>query len=281
MATIIIAKNNTAGAIFIQDLGIEISGSGQRTLTSTFTKTEISTSIDLTSEVSAGNIIINDGTSDLSISDGLAHINFETEYEDVDEIGGDSTAVIPHSLSDHIDVSSLSPNVDYTIKYNSSTGLWTPSPSDVTANSEDPPDSTSSVWISPEDRMPFFYDQSRGEWLSISRHYYTFNRSGSVDGSYLALGGWFSVDFFYIPNPVKITNVFCKITGGNTSKTFSVRNNTTELFNFSLSGSQEYIDNDADYNLDAGTILRVYVESPGGSVTEPIVQLIATWRYTE
>jgi len=279
MATIIIAKNNTGGAIFIQDLGIEVPGSGNRTLTSTFTKTEISTSSDLYNEVSTGNITINDGITDLSISNGLKHINFETQYEDVDPT--DSTALISHKLSDHIDVSVLAPNTKYTLKYNSTTGLWTPSASDVTTDAEDPPDSTSSIWISPEDRMPFFYDSDRGEWLSISRHYYTFNRSGNADGSYLAIGGWFSVDFYYIPNPIKITNVFCKIAGGNTNKTFSIRNNSTEIFNFSLSGSQEYIDNDSNYNIDAGTILRVYVSSSGGSVSEPVVQLISSWRYIE
>ena len=80
--TIIIAKNNTSSAIPLDDLGIEIPGSGQRNLTDNFDKNEISASNDLDTQVSSGNIIINDGTSDLSITDGLRHINFETEYED-------------------------------------------------------------------------------------------------------------------------------------------------------------------------------------------------------
>ena len=86
--TIIIAKNNTSSAIPLDDLGVEVPGSGQRNLTDNFSKNEISASVDLDTFVSSGDITINDGTNDLSITDGLKHINFETEHEDADGIDG-------------------------------------------------------------------------------------------------------------------------------------------------------------------------------------------------
>ncbi len=84
--TIIIAKNNTVSAIPLTDLGVEIPGSGYRDLTDTFDLSDILESDDLHDNVSDGFIIINDGTTDLNISDGLKHINFETEYEDIQDI---------------------------------------------------------------------------------------------------------------------------------------------------------------------------------------------------
>lgn len=82
MATIVIAKNITVSNIIIEDLGIEIPSGAQIDLTEFFEKIEIGNSDDLDSKVSSGNIVINDGTNDLSITNGLKHINFETEYED-------------------------------------------------------------------------------------------------------------------------------------------------------------------------------------------------------
>jgi len=278
MAQITITKNNTETAVFIEDMGTEIPGSGQRTLSDYFDYGEICVSNDLKVFVGDSTFTINNGVSDLNVADGLEHIKCKGAGEGGDIIW-DGTTFIPHSLSDHLDVAGISPSDKYSLTYNATTGLWEPQTRDVNTDNI-PPDSTSTVWISPEDRMPFFYDPSRGEWLSISRHYYTFNRSSNVDGSYLAVGGWYSVDFFYIPNDLKITSVFCRITSGDTSKYFSIRDNSSEIFNFSLQGTTTYVDNDADYNIAAGTVLRCYVSSTGSPVRNPSVQLIASWRYT-
>lgn len=85
MSTVII-KNNTSSAIFLEDLGCEIPGSGQRNLTDTFDKFEISSSTELKNYVFNETFMVNDGTSDLGVAAGLRHINFETQYEDVDGI---------------------------------------------------------------------------------------------------------------------------------------------------------------------------------------------------
>lgn len=87
MAAIIIAKNVTLSNIDIQDMGFTLSASGTpnstRTLTDYFEIHEIVSSDNLVTEVAAGNIVINDGSYDLSVSDGLKHILIETEYEDL------------------------------------------------------------------------------------------------------------------------------------------------------------------------------------------------------
>lgn len=87
MATII-AKNTTGSSVLIEDLGIEVDAAGQLDLSELFDFEDISNSDDLKSLVSNGTLIINDGASDLSISDGLDQIYHQTVYEDSFEDGG-------------------------------------------------------------------------------------------------------------------------------------------------------------------------------------------------
>jgi len=98
MATTIIAINDTTSELFINDLGIGIPASSQIELTELFTKIDISTSTDIDTYVLGGLLTINDGTNDLSIVNGIRHVNFETEYEDVDGV------FIDHELDEHTDV---------------------------------------------------------------------------------------------------------------------------------------------------------------------------------
>jgi hypothetical protein len=92
VAAIIIAKNVTVSTVNIEDMGFSLSPSGTpnstRTLTDYFELFEIVSSDNLTAEVAAGNIVINDGTTDLSVSQGLNHIFIQTEYEDLDQDSG-------------------------------------------------------------------------------------------------------------------------------------------------------------------------------------------------
>lgn len=85
----IIVKNVTLSDIFIDDLGITIAASGSPgssiTLSDLYTTFEIVESTDLQSEVATGDIVINDGTDDLSVSEGLNHLKIETELEDIDQ----------------------------------------------------------------------------------------------------------------------------------------------------------------------------------------------------
>jgi len=102
MSIIVVAKNNTASEYFIEDLGIGISGTGQVNLTDLFDFFEIIDSIDLKTGVSSGDIIINDGTNDLNIVDGLAHINVQsTTFGNVD---GSNVVVDPSQFNDVLSV---------------------------------------------------------------------------------------------------------------------------------------------------------------------------------
>jgi hypothetical protein len=80
---IVIAKNNTAGTINIQDLGISLATAEIINLTNFYKFFELVMSNDLKALVSAGTVTINDGVSDLNIADGLDHLKVESEYYDL------------------------------------------------------------------------------------------------------------------------------------------------------------------------------------------------------
>lgn len=95
----IIAKNDSTAEIFIDDLGIGVPAFDEINLTQLFKKDEITESDDLDILVGNQSLVINDGTEDLSISNGLKHINFQTQYEDSFDEAIESSSSPPDSTS--------------------------------------------------------------------------------------------------------------------------------------------------------------------------------------
>jgi len=113
----IILKNNTPIDIFIEDLGIQIDSSASLNLLEIFTKEEVSNSDNVLTNVANGNFTVNDGTQDLSISNGIKHVTIQTEWEDLEEIP-------PHSLDDHLDVPTKPTIGDNVLQCDDGTNTW-------------------------------------------------------------------------------------------------------------------------------------------------------------
>lgn len=273
----IIAKNNKVSAILLEDLGIEIPGSGQENLTTYFTKVDISEGKDLKSKVSSGDIIINDGINDLSISDGLAHINFKTEYEDPTI---DATSMIPHSISDHLDVIGTPSSSDHILKWDTTLGSWAVS-IPTTYDSNDTPDTTSSIWIQPEQNELYYYNTIVGDWISSSKITYTYGRSGNLDGAYMGIGGWATGGYYYVPPPGGvITSIYCRANGGNTDKAFQIHIDNVNVFDFSLT-TYAYETNEAVIDVPSGSILQVWCSLVGTPINDVVCQLTMHWRFEQ
>lgn len=95
--TIVIAVNNNAYSIFINDLGLTIPASSQRNLTDLFQLHELVDSEDLYNLVNTDELVINNGTETLNKTSSLDHIRRETDYEDDIDID-------PHEIDGHTDV---------------------------------------------------------------------------------------------------------------------------------------------------------------------------------
>ena len=106
MAVTVIAKNNTATDLEIDELGITIPASGQKNLTDQFDYIEIVESDELKTLVSNTDITINNGVIDLNITDGLNHIDIQSVYEDSLEDGGSGSAPTLNLPTLHISRSS-------------------------------------------------------------------------------------------------------------------------------------------------------------------------------
>jgi hypothetical protein len=81
MSVVIIKNNDTTSTVDINDLGISIGPSSQRTLSIEFTDDELDQSIDLYDAVNAGTLIVNDGSSDLSSVEGLQQLDIMFDHE--------------------------------------------------------------------------------------------------------------------------------------------------------------------------------------------------------
>jgi len=92
MATVIV-KNTTGSSVFIDEFGIEVDANGELNLSELFSFEDISSCEDIKTYVSDGTFIINDGTIDLSVSDGLKHVYHQTVYEDSFEDGGGGSLI--------------------------------------------------------------------------------------------------------------------------------------------------------------------------------------------
>ena len=75
MLPIIIAKNQTIGDIYLENVGLTIPGSGDITLTDFAHFYEIAADAVLNQAVVDGDVIINDGISDLSLDESLAYLD--------------------------------------------------------------------------------------------------------------------------------------------------------------------------------------------------------------
>jgi hypothetical protein len=72
----VIIKNDATTDVMIEDLGIAIPATGQVTMSNNFTYDELAGSDDLRTLVSAGTLVVNDGSLDLGASDGVDYLTF-------------------------------------------------------------------------------------------------------------------------------------------------------------------------------------------------------------
>ena len=83
MDWVVILKNNSGSNVVITDLGMEIGNGQQITLSNYFNYSEIADSSVLQNLVSTGILIINNGISDLSATDGANYIIRDNIYRDL------------------------------------------------------------------------------------------------------------------------------------------------------------------------------------------------------
>jgi hypothetical protein len=72
---IVIAKNQTASPILLSRLGLTVPASGNLTITNFASFYEVQAEPALQTPVTSGDIILNNGSEDLSVAQGLSYLN--------------------------------------------------------------------------------------------------------------------------------------------------------------------------------------------------------------
>ena len=267
MAIIVIVKNNTGSSVFMEDLGTAIPGSGQRTLSDSFEFPEICASEDLLGYVTNSTFVINDGTSDLNTTEAQAHLNCKNP-------GGGTGASY---LNDLLDVDTTSAGDQFALVYNTGTGIWGPGERDV-GNEKLPPDSTSTIWITPEDYMPYYYNGDIGDWVTINSDMYQFGKEKKTTGSYIGIAN--HAGYYYVHRKGYIMNVYCNIEKGDATKAFEIHADESSIFNFSLTNS-EYINDNTTIQIHKGEFLKLWCSHVGSEVERTMCQLVIKWSHDE
>lgn len=77
----IIATNVSGGTLLIEDLGLFLESGESKTLTDIFEKSQITESDNLYEFVTLSQIVLNDGTKNLSVVEAQNMLNIQTEYK--------------------------------------------------------------------------------------------------------------------------------------------------------------------------------------------------------
>ena len=237
---IVIAKNITGSPITVKNLsGVTIDSTSNLTLTDIFHFYTVASSINLKTYVSAGSIVINNGTFDLNIANGLEHITIKSSYEATQEI---SEYVAGHHFGDS------------------------------------PPDSTSTIWIDTQHYHPRYFDVVRNKWLSFSKTTYTFSYNGNLIGGYLNVEHVrTAVVGFLMPHLGCVTEITVKCEDSDNNAELSLRHCGVPFYYFNLVGqTNELIDINVNENIIENCVLQCYTED---TVRNPIVTITVAWRH--
>lgn len=266
--TTVIIKNNTGSSVPIEDLGMDLSGSGQREISLTYDFSLICESTDLKSLITDLTITINDGTSDLNATDGLYHV-----LCDKVGVGVDSTA---HSILDHLDVEG-EPFEHAFLKWDIPTSKWITS-LPTAPNGPYPPDTTAVLWFNTVEHDLYYFHPIVGDWVSIATNIYTYGRSGNVDGSYLGIGGWATGGYYYIYEKAWITSVYCNALSLEPNKGFEIRLNEIPVYSFNLV-NYLYSDTAMAIQINPGDTMQIWTSSVDGPIRDVVAQLGVQWSY--
>ena len=100
MSWTVIAKNNSGSTQVLENLGTEILNGTQLTLSDYFEYSDLTDDDDLKTKVSNGDLVINDGTADLTATEGVNYLSRDNLYNDLEnhytktELQGDGTAQV-------------------------------------------------------------------------------------------------------------------------------------------------------------------------------------------
>jgi len=264
---VVIAKNTTVGDIFLTRLGINVPASpGQVTLSGVAdapaTYFEVCSDESLVAAVAAGDITINDGSSDLSVDEGGAYL----------EASGNLNGPVSGAA-----VGRLLRLLDPTGRYTEAIDIvmHDAAAADPGASSDGALyyNTTIDMWMS--------YDLDRGKWLSLEGDTFQVGQSGNIPvGTYLkgVAGKTLSSTLGYTA-PYNGTIVSMSFSQTNADDTdFEAIASGVQIGTLDTGGDISGYDNTLDGDFSQGDVLAVRNDAAGEGARDPQVWVRMKWR---
>jgi hypothetical protein len=260
---VVIAKNQTGTAILLERLGVSVPASPLTiTLTDYATFYEVSADETLNTRVTAGDIVINDGTSDLSLAEALGFLDATGNLNG--PVSGSAAGRIVRLQ-------------DATGRYTEAAGsaIYDPSTTDPGGSPSDGDmyyNTTLEMWMG--------YDAGRGKWLSFEGDTFQVGHNGVVPvGTYYrgVAGKTLSTSLGYCA-PYNGTIITLTYTRSDVNSTaFEVMASGTEIESVA-SAAVSGFDNTLDGDFSQGDILAVRNDAAGAQTRDAQVWVRLKWR---
>jgi hypothetical protein len=259
---VVIAKNQTGTAILLTRLGLTVPASPLTiTLTDFATFFEVAADEVLETRVGVGDIVINDGTSDLSTAEALGYL---------DATGNLNGPVTGSAANRFVRLT------DTTGRYTEAAGsaIYDPAAADPGAASDGDMyyNTTLEMWMT--------YDATRGKWLSFEGDTFQVGQNGVVPvGTYYkgVAGKTLSTTLGYTApyNGTVITLTYTRSDVGATA--YEVMASGTEIESVASAATTGY-DNTLDGDFNQGDILAVRNDAAGAQTRDSQVWVRLKWR---
>lgn len=284
----IIVKNISGIPQTVEDLGIIIDSTAELNLDEIFTYEEIAESNDLKNFIINSDFSISDGTSDLTITQAIDYLTTDNlyylkeNYYNKYEI--DNQLLDKNTLDEAYDEGGLGSGriinaTNGAVKID--TGVATNAPLELTEKNSLPTTGLSSGQLAVKNGIVFIYDGTRSKWLSITRMFLVFGKSGNTKNQYL---------YFYagslpsnnsglrLSRSATIVSLSGQFDGVDTG-TFEIRKNDgvfgiTSLTVTSAIGNH---DNTINIDLNEGDYLQSYFSS-NEKIQDPMIIVEIAWR---
>jgi hypothetical protein len=260
---VVIAKNQTGTAILLERLGLTVPASPLTiTLTDFATFFEVASDEVLEARVNVNDIVINDGTSDLSTAEALGYLDATGNLNG--PVSGSAAGRIVRLQ-------------DATGRYTEAAGsaIFDPSAADPGGAASDGDmyyNTTLEMWMS--------YDAGRGKWLSFEGDTFQVGQNGVVPvGTYYkgVAGKTLSASLGYTApyNGTVITLTYARTDVNATA--FEVMASGVQIESVSTAATSGY-QNDLDGDFSQGDILAARNDAAGGQTRDAQVWVRMKWR---
>jgi hypothetical protein len=299
----LIIKNNTGSSIIVEDLGIPVPSAGQIDFSTQFTYDEIAGSDDLRTEVVAGNLVVNDGTSDLSSSEGEKYLklyniaaaedNFYTQTQlssgGESQVHWENITDVPDSVEDRNTLDEAydegGPGAGRTIVTDSGSLQLSAAggyaPLELTDLPSPPSSGLGGGQIASIGGLLYSYDATRSKWLSIQRQTLVFGRKGGSKDQFLnfAAGTLPSNNSgFRVMRNATIVGLAGQLNATGTCDLMVRKNDlTANITTLNVSAALGAVDVTINTDLNAGDYLQSFLEATV-KVTDPILIVEIAWR---